>query len=130
MPGLGPGRGASLPRMPRQIALLRAVNLGPTNRVKMADLRALLEREGYEDVRTLFQSGNVVLTSTKKPDTVARELERLIADEMGVETDVVVRTRDELADAIARNPIREADEQPKRCQVSFLAGEPDAAAVK
>jgi uncharacterized protein (DUF1697 family) len=115
--------------MPRQIALLRAVNLGPTNRVKMADLRALLEREGYEDVRTLFQSGNVVLTSTRKPDTVALELERLIADEMGVETDVVVRTRDELADAIARNPISEADEQPKRCQVSFLAGKPDAAAV-
>ena len=116
--------------MPRQIALLRAVNLGPVNRVKMADLRALLEREGYEDVRTLFQSGNVVLTSAKKPDTVAREIERLLAGELGVETDVVVRTRDELADAIERNPIAEADEQPKRCQVSFLAGKPDAAAVK
>ena len=116
--------------MPRQIALLRAVNLGPVNRVKMADLRALLEREGYEDVKTLFQSGNVVLTSAKKPDTVAREIERLLADELGVETDVVVRTRDELADAIERNPIAEADEQPKRCQVSFLAAKPDAAAVK
>ncbi len=116
--------------MPRVIALLRAVNLGPVNRVKMADLRALLEREGYEDVRTLFQSGNVVLTSAKKPDTVAREIARLLADELGVDTDVVVRTRDELADAIERNPIAEADEQPKRCQVSFLAGEPDAAAVK
>ena len=116
--------------MPRQIALLRAVNLGPVNRVKMADLRVLLEREGYEDVRTLFQSGNVVLTSGKQPATVAREIERLLADELGVETDVIVRTRDELAGAIERNPIAEADEQPKRCQVSFLAAEPDAAAVE
>jgi uncharacterized protein (DUF1697 family) len=116
--------------MPRLIALLRAVNLGPTNRVKMADLRALLEREGYEDVRTLLQSGNVVLTSPKPPDAVAREMEKLIAGELGVETDVIVRTRDELADAIARNPIAEADEQPKRCQVSFLAGEPDPTAVE
>jgi uncharacterized protein (DUF1697 family) len=116
--------------MPRLIALLRAVNLGPTNRVKMADLRALLEREGHQDVRTLFQSGNVVLTSPKQPDAVAREIERLIADELGVKTDVVVRTRDELAKAIARNPIAEADEQPKRCQVSFLSGEPDPAAVE
>jgi uncharacterized protein (DUF1697 family) len=122
--------GASLPRMPRQIALLRAVNLGPVNRVKMADLRALLEREGYEDVQTLFQSGNVVLTSAKRPDTVAREMERLLADELGVDTAVVVRTRDELAGVIERNPIAEADEQPKRCQVSFLAEEPDAPAVK
>jgi uncharacterized protein (DUF1697 family) len=116
--------------MPVLIALLRAVNLGPTNRVKMADLRSVLEREGYEDVRTLLQSGNVVLSSAKKPETVAREMERLIADELGVVTDVIVRTRDELADAIARNPIAEADEQPKRCQVSFLAGEPDPAAVE
>ena len=116
--------------MARQIVLLRAVNLGPTNRVKMADLRALLEREGYEDVRTLFQSGNVVVSSSKRPDAVAREIERLIAGELGVETDVIVRTRDELADAIARNPIAEADAEPKRCQVSFLAGEPDAAAVE
>jgi uncharacterized protein (DUF1697 family) len=120
----------NVPGVPRQIALLRAVNLGPVNRVKMADLRALLEAGGYEDVRTLLQSGNVVLTSGKAPDAVARELEDLIERELGVKTDVIVRTRDELAGAIARNPIAEADEQPKRCQVSFLDAEPDAAAVE
>ena len=115
--------------MPRVIALLRAVNLGPVNRVKMADLRAALEGAGYEDVRTLLQSGNVVLSSDKRPDAVAREMEKLIARDFGVETDVIVRTRDELAAAIERNPIAEADDQPKRCQVSFLSGEPDAAAA-
>ena len=115
--------------MPRVIALLRAVNLGPVNRVKMADLRAALEGAGYEDVRTLLQSGNVVLSSDEQPAAVARELEAIVAREFGVDTDVIVRTRDELADAIERNPIAEADDQPKRCQVSFLSGEPDAAAV-
>ncbi len=116
--------------MPRHIALLRAVNLGPRNRVPMADLRSALEAAGYEDVRTLLQSGNVVVSSAKKPDSVARDMEKLIAREFGVETDVIVRSRDELASAIERNPIAEADEQPKRCQVSFLSGEPDRAAVE
>jgi uncharacterized protein (DUF1697 family) len=116
--------------VPRQIALLRAVNLGPVNRVKMADLRAALERAGFEDVRTLLQSGNVVLTSDRRPDAVAREIEELLAGELGVETQVIVRTRDELADAIERNPIAEADDQPKRCQVSFLSETPDPAAVQ
>ena len=116
--------------MPRVIALLRAVNLGPRNRVPMAELRAALSDAGYEDVRTLLQSGNVVVTSAKQPDAVARDLEKLIAREFGVATEVIVRSRDDLASAIERNPIAEADEHPKRCQVSFLSGEPDPAAVR
>jgi uncharacterized protein (DUF1697 family) len=116
--------------VPRLIALLRAVNLGPRNRVPMPRLRELLAEAGYEDVRTLVASGNVVVTSGKAPDTVAREITALIAREFGVETDTIVRTRDELAEAVARNPIPEADEQPKRCQVSFLAAEPSPGAVE
>ena len=51
----------------RRIALLRGINLGATNRVKMPELRALLEELGYEDVATLVQSGNVVFTSRAAP---------------------------------------------------------------
>ena len=51
--------------MARYVALLRGVNLGSQRRVPMADLRAHLEELGYEDVRTLLQSGNVGLTSAK-----------------------------------------------------------------
>ena len=47
--------------MTAHIALLRAVNLGSHNKVGMADLRACLERQGFVGVRTLLQSGNVVL---------------------------------------------------------------------
>ena len=49
--------------MPRQVALLRGINLGSNRRVSMADLRKVLEHHGYEDVRTHLQSGNVVLSS-------------------------------------------------------------------
>ncbi|MGZ8389586.1 MAG: DUF1697 domain-containing protein, partial [Rhodoplanes sp.] len=48
------------------VALLRGVNVGKHNRVKMADLRAALESAGHTGVSTHIQSGNIVLTSTAR----------------------------------------------------------------
>ena len=110
--------------MARQIALLRGINLGSHKRVKMAELRELLTGLGYEDVRTLLQSGNVVLSSGKAPGKVREELERRIAADLGVETQVVTRTRDELADVIERNPLADVAVDPKKLQVSFLSKAP------
>ena len=113
----------------RRIALLRGINLGATNRVKMPALRALVKDLGYEDVATLVQSGNVVFTSRAAPSTLEPELERAIEEQLGVAAKVVVRTRDELAAAIDANPFP-VPEDPKMLHVTFLAGEPDAGAVK
>ena len=116
--------------MARLVALLRGINLGARNRVNMAELRALVEELGYDDVRTLLQSGNVVMSTDAPPALVERELETAIADRLGVRTEVIVRTRDELADVIARDPFGEEAEDGRRYQVSFLSGEPDAAAAR
>jgi uncharacterized protein (DUF1697 family) len=116
--------------MARYVALLRGVNLGPQRRVPMADLRAHLEELGYEDVRTLLQSGNVGLTSPKAAKAVREELEAAIAERFGVETDVVLRTRKELAALVAANPLGGVADDPKRLQVWFLSGKPKAAAVR
>src|SRR5262245_28482296 len=108
--------------MARLIVLLRGINLGPRNRVSMPELREALEDAGYDDVRTYLQSGNVVLTSTESAKKVGRECERVIADRFGLEIDVVVRTRNELAKVVERNPLGRVAKDPKRYQVSFLAG--------
>jgi len=115
--------------MARQIALLRGINLASRNRVSMPDLRAALEAAGHEDVATLVQSGNILLTSAKKPATLEREISKLVKDEFGVDAATVVRTRDELAGVIERNPIPDGPSIPKLFQVTFFSGEPDAAAV-
>jgi uncharacterized protein (DUF1697 family) len=115
--------------MARQIALLRGINLGSNRRVSMPELRALLDDRGYAGVRTLLQSGNIVLTSRARAATLERDLRAHIADGLGIDCDVVVRTRDELAAVIERNPLGDVADDPKRYTVAFLGGEPDPAGV-
>jgi len=114
----------------RQIVLLRGINIGPNNRIAMPALRELLAGAGFEEVRTYVQSGNVVLATRRRPDDVARACEELIAAELGLDIPVVVRTRDELAEVVRRNPLGDVADNPKRYQVSFLDAEPDAKAVE
>jgi uncharacterized protein (DUF1697 family) len=116
--------------MARQIALLRGINLGARNRVSMPELRELLTGLGHEDVRTLLQSGNVVLTSDETGEKLEQALEAAIAAELGVESRVVVRTARELAAVVRRDPLAGVADDPKRYQVSFLSAKPKAAVVR
>jgi uncharacterized protein (DUF1697 family) len=114
----------------RHVILLRGINIGSRNRISMPQLREALEEAGFEDVRTHLQSGNVVLTSTAKPESVARKCEKLIAERFGLEIPVVVRTRADLAGIVKRNPLGKVATNPKRYQVSFLAAKPPAKVVR
>jgi uncharacterized protein (DUF1697 family) len=91
----------------------------------MPELRAVLTEAGFADVRTYVASGNVVLSSSRAPASVGAEVERLIADRFGFDVDVIVRTRDELAEVVARNPLADVAVEPKRYQVTFLDSGPD-----
>jgi uncharacterized protein (DUF1697 family) len=106
------------------VAMLRGINLGPTRRVPMADLRTMLTEAGYEDVRTYVQSGNIVLRSPAKPAQVQGELQTLISERFGFDVPVLVRSRAELAQVVKRNPLGDVADNPKRYQVSFLAEKP------
>jgi uncharacterized protein (DUF1697 family) len=114
----------------QQVIMLRGINLGPTRRVPMADLRALFGEAGYEDVRTYVQSGNVVLESAATPTELEREAAKLISDRFGFDVPVVVRTARELAAVVELNPLGDVADNPKRYQVSFLSAKPHAEVVK
>jgi uncharacterized protein (DUF1697 family) len=114
----------------RQVVLLRGINVGRHKRVGMADLRALLTELGYGDVRTLLQSGNVVLTSGLQPRQLERQLASQLEEGLGFEIALVVRTRDELADAIERNPLGGVATDPSKYLVSFLSAELEPAIAR
>ena len=112
---------------------MRAVNVGGANHVGMAGLRALVERLGFGDVRTLLQSGNVVFRGSRRAaGALEAELERAIAPEFGVRTDRLrARRRDVRAgrrtqSVSARGPQRSGP--PGR--TVFSKSPPSAAAVK
>jgi uncharacterized protein (DUF1697 family) len=116
--------------MTTQVVFLRGINVGSHNRIAMADLRELLLKLGYGDVRSLLQSGNAVLRAEATPDELAGELEREIASRFGTQTPVVVRTRKELAAVVARDPLRDVVDRDKLYQVSFLSAEPDSKTMR
>jgi uncharacterized protein (DUF1697 family) len=114
--------------MPRQAVLLRGINLGRNRRVPMAALRGALD--GYGDVATHGQSGNVVLDTKESGRALERELEGVLAERLGLETRVVVRSRAELAKVVERNPLADVAANPSRYLVTFLADKPSAAAAR
>jgi uncharacterized protein (DUF1697 family) len=106
--------------MPRYAALLRAINLGATRKVPMPRLRELLEADGFTDVATHVNSGNVVLASPDPAAKVAARIAALLLDEFGFEVPTIVRTKAQLAKVVATDPIPGAADDPKRYQVTFL----------
>ncbi len=100
------------------LAFLRAVNVGGTGKLPMAELRELCERIGFTDVRTYIQSGNVVLRSDADPRDVRAKLESALEEHAGKLVAVHIRSPDQLADILARNPFPEA--APNRVLVSLL----------
>src|SRR5437868_185658 len=104
----------------RHAVLLRGINLGPRNRIAMPSLRETLEQSGLSDVRTYLQSGNAVVSSKLRGEELARHCEQLIAERFGLDIDVVVRSGDELAAVVERDPLHDVVVEPKRYQVTFL----------
>jgi uncharacterized protein (DUF1697 family) len=112
--------------MPTHVALLRGVNLGASKRVPMPALRKLVEELGHEDVSTYIASGNLVFTTKQKDgEKLAKELERAIAKEIGVDCRVLVLTRAQLAKVIEDNPYKD-EPNPKAVHANFLLDAPSA----
>ena len=91
--------------MPVLISMLRGVNVGPHNRIKMDALRAVYESLKFETPRTYVQSGNVIFrTDERDLLRLAMRIEDGIENKFGFCPDVILRTAAEMRDVIARNP--------------------------
>lgn len=109
------------------IALLRAVNVGGTGKLPMADLKSMCEDAGFSGVKTYIASGNVLFTSPLKSNQVKKLLEKRLQDYAGKPVGVVVRTASELADVLAANPFPKS--APNRTVAIFLDEPPPADAL-
>lgn len=93
--------------MKRYLVLLRGINVGGKNKVPMAELRSLLERLGYEDVRTYIASGNALVSTTRSAGAVAEQIEEALPQHFDLHSDVVrvrVLTHAQLRRVVTERP--------------------------
>ena len=117
------------------IALLRAVNVGGTGKLAMADLKTICEAAGFRSVRTYIASGNVVFASKLDEAAVRKKLEARLLAHAGKPVPVMIRTAAEIAEVLAKNPFAEApgnrtvaiflDEAPPADALATLSGRVD-----
>lgn len=102
------------------IILLRGINVGGNNLIKMADLRGIATDLGLENPRTLLQSGNLVIKADSKRD-VSTDLKSTLLERLNLNVEVLSRTASELAEIIQHNPFpKEASNDPSHLIVAFL----------
>lgn len=123
--------------MPIYIGLLRGINVGGKNKIKMADLRAMLEAMGFERVQTYIQSGNVLFESADEEKTVQAQMEQKIAETFGFTISVILRSAEELKQIVENCPFTaeevaeaEAMSQVESLYVAMLPEAPPQAGVE
>lgn len=75
--------------MNKFLILLRGINVGGKNRIPMADLKKCLEGLGFSNVSTYIASGNVILTSEKKPETITEMIEKALPKCFKLDDDII-----------------------------------------
>lgn len=114
--------------MTAYVALLRAVNVGGTSKLPMAELKRMAEALGFTDSQTFIASGNLIFSSGATEAQVRDQLEAALAKFMGKPVPVMIRTAAELAAVVEANPFKEAP--GRRVLATFLPGKPPKDALE
>ena len=116
-----------------KIALLRGINVGVKNRIKMAELRDSLAGAGLENVRTYIQSGNIAFDSKMNSSKLEALIHDTIENDFGFDVPVLVREQKYFQDVMAKSPYCKAG-KPKfdisELHVTLLSKKPSAKAVR
>jgi uncharacterized protein (DUF1697 family) len=91
------------------VALLRAINLGSTNKVPMKDVALMFADAGCASVKTYIQSGNVVFTAPKGVcEGLCEEMSKEIEKRFGHQPPMMLRTLTQMEDVVRKKSVRKA----------------------
>lgn len=89
----------------KYIVLLRGINISGKNKIAMQELRSILEQNGFKNVITLQNSGNVILESdVSSKETLSQIISKIIKDKFQLEIPVFITTETELEDILNNSP--------------------------
>jgi uncharacterized protein (DUF1697 family) len=108
------------------VALLRGINVGGRAKVAMDDLRKVFVGLGHTEAKTYIQSGNVIFRApTADVSQLVGDIERRIAQDLGMTLTVLLRTEAELAQVMADNPFVRSGADESKLHVTFLVDIPE-----
>jgi len=108
------------------IALFRGINVGGRNILPMKLLISMLESLGCQNVRTYIQSGNAVFRHEEQnASLLARKISAAVHESHGFEPHIILLTADTLKKAMASNPFPDAESDPSKLYLFFLASVPE-----
>ncbi|MNN10132.1 hypothetical protein D3C81_1230470 [compost metagenome] len=123
--------------MTKYVALLRGINVGGKNKIKMAELRVAMEHLGLSKVQTYIQSGNILFESDEDEVTLRLKIEQMIQAEFGLTIPTMIRTSEELQKIVDSCPFSdqqiaeaEASSEVESLYVTMLLDVPDAERVE
>jgi len=102
------------------VALLRAINVGGNSIIKMVDLKAVFEKNGFENVRTYIQSGNVVFESSENEKELEKRIENILSKAFKYNSTVLVRSQVEIQKVLAEVPKEWKKRKDLRCYLAFI----------
>lgn len=93
--------------MTTYVAFLRGINVGGNKMVKMEALRKAFESAGFDDVKTLLNSGNVLFeTATTNTEALAQRIGEALKKTFGFEIGVIIRSVEEVRRLAHTDPFR------------------------
>lgn len=91
--------------MNQYVALLRGINVGGKNLIKMTDLKVCFEDAGLKDVHTYIQSGNVLFSAAGSSQaTLTKQIEDILSKTFKYQSRVVVRSRKQMNEIVTHAP--------------------------
>lgn len=91
--------------MQKFVALLRGINVGGKNVIKMADLAACFQAQGFANVRTYIQSGNVIFSADETDHSrLAGQIEQALSSAFQYQASLVLRSLEQMRAIIAQAP--------------------------
>lgn len=114
----------------RYVALLRGINVGGANTVRMTELKAAFESAGMADVRTYINSGNVLFSTGLDDQTrLAALLREAVSHRTGVDVGIQLRDERQLAATVEAIPAAWTNNDAMKCDVVFLEADVDGAGI-
>ena len=89
----------------KYIALLRGINISGKNKVSMSILKSELENNGYLNVLTYLNSGNIIFDSNvDSKEFITKDIYKIIKNKFNIEIPIFVMTSTELEDILNNHP--------------------------